>query len=332
MDVAILDDYQAVAQQMADWSQLPPGINVQFFHDHIADEDALVDRLKNFQVVMGMRERTPFPSSVLDRLPELRLLVTAGMGNAVFDIPAATELGIVVTGTGGVGEGPTELTWGRILALARRIPQEDRLTREGNWGTTVGIGLKDKTLGLLGLGHIGSLVGKVGAALGMNIVAWSQNLTPERAAECGATLVDKDTLLKESDVLSVHVQLSDRTRGLVGAKELSLMKPTSYLINISRGPIVDELSLIQALTSGSIAGAGLDTFDIEPLPTNHPLLGLSNTVITPHLGYVTEDGYRVRYTQVVEDIRAFISGESIRVLNPQVLESAKLRGPAYRSL
>jgi len=328
MDVAILDDYQAVAQQMADWSQLPPGINVQFFHDHIADEDALVDRLKNFQVVMGMRERTPFPRSVLDRLPELRLLVTAGMGNAVFDIPAATELGIVVTGTGGVGEGPTELTWGLILALARRIPQEDRLTREGNWGTTVGIGLKDKTLGLLGLGHIGSLVGKVGAALGMNIVAWSQNLTPERAAECGATLVDKDNLFKESDVLSVHVQLSDRTRGLVGAKELSLMKPTSYLINISRGPIVDELSLIQALTSGSIAGAGLDTFDIEPLPTNHPLLGLSNTVITPHLGYVTEDGYRVRYTQVVEDIRAFISGESIRVLNPQVLESAQLRGPA----
>ena len=328
MDVAILDDYQAVAQQMADWSQLPPGINVQFFHDHIADEEALVDRLKNFQVVMGMRERTPFPRSVLDRLPELRLLVTAGMGNAVFDIPAATELGIVVTGTGGVGEGPTELTWGLILALARRIPQEDRLTREGNWGTTVGIGLKDKTLGLLGLGHIGSLVGKVGAALGMNIIAWSQNLTPERAAECGATLVDKDTLFKESDVLSVHVQLSDRTRGLVGAKELSLMKPTSYLINISRGPIVDELSLIQALTSGSIAGAGLDTFDIEPLPTNHPLLGFSNTVITPHLGYVTEDGYRVRYTQVVEDIRAFISGESIRVLNPQVLESAQLRGPA----
>ena len=328
MDVAILDDYQAVAQQMADWSQLPPGINVQFFHDHIADEDALVDRLKNFQVVMGMRERTPFPRSVLDRLPELRLLVTAGMGNAVFDIPAATELGIVVTGTGGVGEGPTELTWGLILALARRIPQEDRLTREGNWGTTVGIGLKDKTLGLLGLGHIGSLVGKVGAALGMNIIAWSQNLTPERAAECGATLVDKDTLFKESDVLSVHVQLSDRTRGLVGAKELSLMKPTSYLINISRGPIVDELSLIQALTRGSIAGAGLDTFDIEPLPTNHPLLGLSNTVITPHLGYVTEDGYRVRYTQVVEDIRAFISGESIRVLNPLVLESAQLRGPA----
>ena len=328
MDVAILDDYQAVAQQMADWSQLPSGINVQFFHDHIANEDQLVERLKNFQVIMGMRERTPFPRSVPERLPELRLLVTAGMGNAVFDILAATELGIVVSGTGGVGEGPTELTWGLILALMRRIPQEDRLTREGNWGTTVGVGLKDKTLGLLGLGHIGSLVARVGTAFGMNIIAWSQNLTSERAAECGAALVDKETLFKDSDVVSVHVQLSDRTRGLVGARELSLMKPTSYLINISRGPIVDEASMIQALTSGAIAGAGLDTFDIEPLPPNHPLLGLSNTVLTPHLGYVTEDGYRFRYTQVVEDIRAFTSGESIRVLNPQVLESPQLRGPA----
>jgi len=327
MDVAILDDYQAVAQQMADWSQLPSGINVQFFHDHIANEDQLVERLKNFQVIMGMRERTPFPRSVLERLPELRLLVTAGMGNAVFDIPAATELGIVVSGTGGVGEGPTELTWGLILALMRRIPQEDRLTREGNWGTTVGVGLKDKTLGLLGLGHIGSLVARVGTAFDMNIIAWSQNLTSERAAECGAALVDKETLFKDSDVVSVHVQLSDRTRGLVGARELSLMKPTSYLINISRGPIVDEASMIQALTSGAIAGAGLDTFDIEPLPPNHPLLGLSNTVLTPHLGYVTEDGYRVRYTQVVEDIHAFTSGESIRVLNSQVLDSPQLRGP-----
>ena len=192
----------------------------------------------------------------------------------------------------------------------------------------MGFGLKEKTLGLLGLGRIGSLVARVGTAFDMNIIAWSQNLTLERAAECGATLVDKDTLFKDSDLVSVHVQLSDRTRGLVGARELSLMKPTAYLINISRGPIVDEASMIQALTSGAIAGAGLDTFDIEPLPPNHPLLGLSNTVLTPHLGYVTEDGYRVRYTQVVEDIRAFTSGESIRVLNPQVLESPQLRGPA----
>ena len=327
MDVAILDDYQAVAEQMADWSQLPSGINVRFFHDHIADEDKLVERLKNFQVVMGMRERTPFPRSVLEQLPELRLLVTAGMGNAAFDIPSATELGIVVSGTGGVGEGPTELTWGLILALVRHIPQEDRLTREGNWGTTVGVGLKGKTLGLLGLGHIGSLVARVGTAFDMNIIAWSQNLTPERAAECGATLVDKDTLFRDSDIVSVHVRLSDRTRGLVGARELSLMKPTAYLVNISRGPIVDEAAMIQALENKAIAGAALDTFDIEPLPPDHPLLGLSNTVLTPHLGYVTEEGYRVRYAEVVEDIRAFASGESIRVLNPEVLESPQLRGP-----
>ena len=328
MDVAILDDYQAVAEQMADWSQLPPNINVRFFHDHIADEVRLVERLKSFQVVMGMRERTPFPRSVLGQLPELRLLITAGMGNAVFDLPAATELGITVSGTGGVGEGPTELTWGLIIALLRQIPQEDRLTREGNWGTTVGIGLQGKTLGLLGLGHIGSLVARVGIAFDMNIIAWSQNLAAERAAECGATLVDKDTLFRDSDLVSVHVRLSDRTEGLVGATELGLMKPTAYLVNISRGPIVDEASLIQALRSKSIAGAAIDTFDIEPLPPNHPLLGLSNTVLTPHLGYVTEDGYRVRYTQVVEDIQAFASGESIRVLNPEVLESPRLRGPA----
>ncbi len=328
MDVAILDDYQAVAEEMADWSQLPSNINVRFFHDHIADEAKLVERLKSFQVVMGMRERTPFPRSVLDQLPELRLLITAGMGNAVFDVPAATDLGIVVSGTGGVGEGPAELTWGLIIALLRQIPQEDRLTREGNWGTTVGIGLQGKTLGLLGLGHIGSLVARVGLAFDMKIIAWSQNLTAERAAECGATLVDRDALFRDSDVVSVHLRLSDRTHGLVGAHEIGLMKPTAYLVNISRGPIVDEASLLQALRSKSIAGAAIDTFDIEPLPPDHAILGLSNTVITPHLGYVTEDGYRVRYAQVVEDIQAFVSGESIRVLNPEVLESPKLRGPA----
>ncbi len=275
---------------------------------------------------MGMRERTPFPRSVLEQLPQLRLLITAGMSNAVFDVPAATELGIVVAGTGGVGEGPTELTWGLILALLRQIPEEDRRTREGSWGTTVGIGLKGKTLGLLGLGHIGSLVARVGAAFDMNLIAWSQNLTSERAAECGASLVDKDSLFRDSDVLSVHVRLSERTRGLVGAREMQLMKPTSYLINISRGPIVDEDALIRALKSESIAGAGLDTFDIEPLPENHPILSLPNTVLTPHLGYVTEDGYRFRYGQVVEDIRAFASGEPIRVLNSDVLESPQLRG------
>jgi phosphoglycerate dehydrogenase-like enzyme len=326
MNIAILDDYQAVAAQMTDWSQLPSGSNLKFFHDHIVDEDRLVERLKDFQVVMGMRERTPFPRSVLKRLPELRLLITAGSSNASFDLKAATELGIVVSGTGGVGEGPTELTWGLIIALLRQIPQEDQMTRQGKWGTTLGIGLQGKTLGLLGLGHIGSKVARVAQAFDMDIAAWSQNLTAQRAAECGATLVDKDTLFRDSDIVSVHVRLSDRTRGLVGAREIGLMKPTAYLVNISRGPIVDEKALIEALQKNAIAGAAIDTFDIEPLPPGHPILALSNTVLTPHIGYVTEDSYRVRYRDVVEDIRGFASGEAIRVLNPEVLESPQRRG------
>lgn len=326
MKVAILDDYQGVAAEMADWSSLPRGAEVEYFRDHLTSEDALVDRLKDFQVVMGMRERTAFPRSVLSRLPELRLLITTGGRNAGFDEAAATELGIVLCGTGGAGEGPTELTWGLILGLVRQIPQEDLQTRQGQWGTTIGVGLKGKNLGLIGLGHIGSLVARVGNALDMNVIAWSQNLTAGRAADCQATLVDKDTLFRDSDVVSVHLRLSDRTRGLVGARELALMKTTAYLINISRGPIVDEAALVDALQRRAIAGAGLDTVDIEPLPAGHPFLKLSNTVITPHLGYVTEEGYRAFYGGVVEDIRAFASGEPIRVINPEVLESPQLRG------
>lgn len=327
MNIAILDDYQAVASEMADWSQLPPDSNLKFFHDHIAEQDRLVQRLKEFHVVMGMRERTPFPRRVLEQLPELRLLITAGMRNASFDLAAATEQGIVVSGTGSTGEGPTELTWGLIIGLLRQIPHEDRMTRQGKWGTTIGIGLQGKTLGLLGLGHIGSRVARVGQAFDMNVIAWSQNLTSQRASECGATLVDKDTLFRDSDVVSVHVQLSDRTRGLVGAREIGLMKPSAYLVNISRGPIIDEGALINALKNNSIAGAAIDTFDVEPLPSNHPILSLPNTVLTPHIGYVTEDGYRVRYTDVVQDIRAFASGEPIRVLNPDVLAAPQMRGP-----
>jgi phosphoglycerate dehydrogenase-like enzyme len=324
--VAILDDYQGVASQMADWSQLPPGTELQFFQEHLADEDKLAERLKSFQVVMGMRERTPFPRSLLERLPELRLLITTGGRNASFDVAAATELGIVVCGTGGAGEGPTELTWGLIIGLLRQIPQEDQLTRQGKWGATVGIGLKNKTIGLLGLGHIGSRVARVANAFDMNVIAWSQNLTAQRARECQATLVDKDTLFRDSDIVSIHVRLSDRTRGLVGARELGLMKPTAYLINISRGPIVDEAALIDALRRQAIAGAGIDTFDIEPVPSEHPILKLPNTVLTPHVGYVTEEGYRAFYSGVVEDIRAFASGEPIRVVNPEVLEAPQLRG------
>ncbi|MCH8893145.1 MAG: D-2-hydroxyacid dehydrogenase family protein [Chloroflexi bacterium] len=326
MKLAVLDDYQATAKDLGDWSQLPPGTEVEYFHDHIADEDQLVERLKDFDMVMGMRERTPFTRSILSRLPKLRLLMTTGLRNASFDMQAATDLGIPVCGAGGTGEGPTELTWGLIIAMLRHIHEEDQRSREGTWGTTVGVGLKGKTLGLLGLGHIGSLVARVGAAFDMNIIAWSQNMTAERAKECQATLVDKETLFKEADIVSVHLVLSDRSRGLVGAPELALMKPTAYLVNISRGPIVDEKALIDVLERKAIAGAALDTFDVEPLPKDHPLFKTPNTLICPHLGYVTEESYRAFYAGIIENVRAFVSGEPVRVINSDVLTSSQFRG------
>ena len=238
-----------------------------------------------------------FRAPLLERLPALRCLITTGARNASFDTDAATDLGITVCGTPGEGEGPTELTWGLIIGLMRRIAEEDRATRDqGKWGIHVGHGLRGKTLALLGLGHIGSLVARVGNAFDMNVIAWSQNLTAERAAECNATLVDRDTLFAEGDVVSVHVRLSDRTRGLVGAHEIGLMKPSAILVNISRGPIVDEAALVDALERRAIGGAALDTFDVEPLPVGHPFLTLDNTLITPHVGYVTQEGYRAFYS------------------------------------
>ncbi len=326
MRVAVLDDYQSVAESLADWTQLPAGTEVTYFSNHLTSEDDLAERLAGFDVVMGMRERTPFTRSLLERLPNVRLLVTTGRRNASFDIAAATDLGIAVCGTDGAGEGPTELTWGLILGIVRQIPLEDRLAREGSWGTTVGVGLKGKTIGLVGLGHIGSLVARVAVALDMNVIAWSQNLTAERARECGATLVDKDTLFRDSDVVSVHLVLSDRSRGIVGTHELALMKPTAYLVNISRGPIVDEDALVDVLQRRAIAGAALDTFDVEPLPENHPLLQLDNTLICPHLGYVTDDSYRAMYAGVIDDIRAFASGEPVRMINEDVLAASQFRG------
>ena len=326
MKVAVLDDYQSVAESLADWSQLPGDAEFTFFSDHLASEDALAERLADFDVVMGMRERTPFQRTLLERLPKLRLLVTTGRRNASFDVEAASELGIAVCGTDGAGEGPTELVWGLILGIVRQIPAEDRETREGKWGTTVGVGLKGKTIGCLGLGHIGGNVARVAAALDMNIIAWSQNLTAERARELGAQLVDKETLFRESDIVSIHLVLSERTRGLVGAPELALMKPSSYLVNISRGPIVDEAALVDVLQRKAIAGAALDVFEVEPLAKDHPLLKLDNTLICPHLGYVTDDSYRAMYSGVVEDIRAFAGGEPVRMVNGDVLASPQFRG------
>jgi phosphoglycerate dehydrogenase-like enzyme len=314
--IAVLDDYQDAARRMADWSRLPAGAELAVFRDHVADLEAVAARLASFDVVVAMRERTPFPRALLERLPRLRLLVTTGMRNAAIDLQAAADRGVLVCGTGGLPYPTAELAWGLVLALARRIPREDRATREGRWQETVGLGLNGKTLGVLGLGTLGSRVARFGRAFEMDVLAWSQNLTAERAAEIGAVRVDRDELLARSDVVSIHLVLSERTRGLIGARELGLMKRTAYLVNTSRGPIVDEAALVRALRDGIIAGAGLDVYDEEPLPPDHPLRGLPNTVITPHLGYVTEETYRIFYGQALEDILAYLRGEPVRVLRP----------------
>ena len=318
--IALMDDYQGVALQSADWSSLPEGTAVEAFHDHLEDEDAVAARLQGLDVVMALRERTPFPRSLLERLPDLKLLTSAGMGNAAIDVGAATELGILVCGTAGSGRTTMELTWGLILGLVRSIPREDRATHAGGWQETVGLGLEGLTLGLLGLGNIGGQMAEVATAFRMRILAWSQNLTEERAAECGAELVDKDVLLTQSDILTIHLRLSDRTRGLIGGRDLALMKSTAYLVNTSRGPIVDETALVDVLRRRAIAGAGLDVFDQEPLPDGHPLLGLDNVLLTPHLGYVTKPTYEAFYGQTVENIRSLIDGSPQRVVNPEVLE------------
>jgi phosphoglycerate dehydrogenase-like enzyme len=313
--VAILDDYQGAALALADWRSLHPQAAIEAFADHLDDLDAIARRLHTFDCVVVMRERTPFPRALFEKLPNLRLLVTPGMRNASIDLAAATERKVQVTGTDMLPYPTAELTWGLILALFRHIPQEDRATRAGRWQTTLGLGLKGKILGLLGLGRLGSQVARVGNAFGMEVIAWSQNLTAERASEAGAALVSKEELFARADVVSIHVVLSPRSRGLVGAAELARMKPTAFLVNTSRGPIVDEAALLESLRSRRIAGAGLDVFEPEPLPKDHPLLGLDTVVITPHLGYVTEEGYRLAYGQAVENIRAFLDGKVLRGLN-----------------
>jgi phosphoglycerate dehydrogenase-like enzyme len=312
--VAILDDYQDVARRLADWPSLPAEVVV--FRDHLSDEAKVAARLADFDVVVAMRERTPFSRSLFERLPRLRLLVTTGMRNASIDLRAASDRGVVVSGTAGLPSPTAELTWALILALLRHVPREDRATREGRWQETLGTTLKGRTLGVLGLGQLGSRVARVGKAFEMDVIAWSQNLTAERAAAVGASLAgNRDELLAGADIVTIHLVLSDRTRGLVGARELGLMRPTAYLVNTSRGPIVDEGALIATLRAAKIAGAGLDVYDEEPLPADHPLRGLPNTVITPHLGYVTEETYQIFYAQALEDIRAFLAGAPVRVLS-----------------
>ncbi len=313
--VAVLDDYQRVAQRFADWSRLD-GHELMFFHEPFADLDAAAKALEPFEIVCAMRERTPFTEELFARLPSLRLLVTTGMRNAAIDLDAAARHGVTVSGTGYAGAPTAELAWGLILALARRIPLEDAAMSAGGWQSTVGVGLEGRTLGIVGLGRLGSAVARIGAAFEMRLVAWSENLTAERAAECGAELVTKGELLGHADVVTIHLVLSDRTRGLIGARELALMKPTAFLVNTSRGPIVDEGALLDALRAGTIAGAGLDVYDREPLPADDPLRGAPNTVLTPHLGYVTEETYHLFYEQTVEDVEAYLAGAPVRVLAP----------------
>ena len=314
MRVAVLDDYQSVAMEVADWSVLPAGTEVQTFSDHLDDIEAVAERLQDFEIVVAMRERTPFPRELLERLPRLELLITTGSQNAAIDVEAARELGAIVSGTGSLGFATAELTWGLILALARQIPREDRAIREGGWQVALGQGLQGKTLGIIGLGNLGTQVARIGAAFGMEIVAWSQNLTEERAEAAGAELAPLEELLERSDVITIHLKLSERTRGLIGAPELEAMKQSAYIVNTSRGPIIDEDALVEALEAGAIAGAGLDTFDREPLPLDHPLRRLPNTVLTPHVGYVIEEGYRGYYGDAVEDIAAFLAGSPVRVI------------------
>ncbi|SEL61055.1 Lactate dehydrogenase [Blastococcus sp. DSM 46786] len=314
--IAVLDDYQSAAAEYCDWSLLPGPVEVVEFHDTAAGPDALVARLRGFDVVLAMRERSRFDRAVLERLPDLRLLVTTGMRNKSIDVAAAADLGITVCGTASSATSTVELTWALALASLRHLPQEDASMRAGGWQTTIGGDLHGARLGVIGLGRIGAQVARVGQAFGMDVVAWSQNLTDERAAEVGVRRVERDELFATSDVVTVHLLLSKRTRGLIGADDLALMKHTAVLVNTSRGPIVDEAALVDVLRRGAIAGAGLDVYDAEPLPRDHPLRELRRAVLTPHLGYVTRGTYEVFYRESVEDVAAWMAGNPVRVIEP----------------
>ncbi|MGD0239064.1 MAG: D-2-hydroxyacid dehydrogenase family protein [Streptosporangiaceae bacterium] len=327
MRVAILDDYQQVSLASADWSAVRSLAQIDVFAQHIARTEALVSALEPYDVVVAMRERTYFDADRLGQLPRLRLLVTTGMGNAAIDLAACAARGVTVCGTGGIGSATAELTWGLILALLRHIPDEDRrlklaaraggaaLGAGGSWQQTVGTGLEGKRLGVVGFGRLGRSVARIGRAFGMQVVAWSQNLDPSVAGEEQVEAVSKEVLFSSSDVVTVHYKLSSRSSGVVGAAELALMKPSAYLVNTSRGPLVDSAALLAALRSGAIAGAALDVYDVEPLPLSDPLRSAPNVVLTPHLGYVTEETYRVFYGDAAEDIAAFANGAPVRVLS-----------------
>jgi D-3-phosphoglycerate dehydrogenase len=324
LKLAILDDYQRVALQSADWSRLErKGIEVRVFHEAFASQEEAAAKLAPFDILCLMRERTPFPRSLVERLPDLKFVSLTGLRAASMDAKALGERGIPVSNTGsGNGTSSTaELAWGLIIAASRGLEQGMGNMRAGRWHEDIpaGIGLAGKRLGLIGLGKIGASVGRVGKALGMDVVAWSQNLTPEKAAEQGARHVTKEELLATSDVVSIHLVLSDRTRGLLGAKELALMKPGALLVNVSRGPIVDEAAMLQVLEEGRIRAA-LDVYDREPLPADHPLRAMKNVTLAPHLGYVNDETYRVFHRDSVENVEAWLAGKPIRVMNAEFLK------------
>ncbi|HZF77554.1 MAG TPA: D-2-hydroxyacid dehydrogenase family protein [Acetobacteraceae bacterium] len=311
--LAILDDYQGVARGMVDWDRVP-GLRLEVFRDTLKGEAALAERLAPFDAILAMRERTPFPASLIRRLPNLRLLVTTGERNRAIDLAACQEAGITVCGTPSVGAPTVDIAWGLIINLMRDIPRQQQALRAGLWQTGLGTALEGRTLGIIGLGKLGGRMARIGQAFGMRVLAWSQNLTEEAAAAAGATRVQKERLLEEADVVTLHLILSERSRGIIGATDLARMKPTAYLVNTSRGPLVDQRALITALEEGRIAGAGLDVFDEEPLPQGHPLLAAPNTLLTPHLGYVSRQNYEAYFEGALEAIEAFLAGAPVRVL------------------
>jgi len=315
MKVAILDDYLNIALELADWSVLDGRAELCVFNTPFNCEDEAADKLANFEIIVGMRERTPFPATLIERLPALKLLITTGMRNQSFDMEAAKAQCVTVCGTSGLGQPTAELTWSMILCLACNIPGHDHAMKSGGWQTALNGMLQGKTLGVLGLGKLGGAVAAIGKAFGMRVIAWSENLTEAVAAERGAERVEKNELMAKSDYISIHLVLSERTRGLVDAADLARMKSTAYIVNTSRGPIIDESALLDALRSNRIAGAAIDVYEIEPLPANHPIRSLDNALLTPHMGYVARDNIAHMYSQAAEDISAFLNGAPIRVLN-----------------
>jgi phosphoglycerate dehydrogenase-like enzyme len=307
--IAVLDDYQNVALESADWSVLRDRANIVVFQNHLADPDAVIERLLPFDVVCVMRERTPLPRKVIERLPNLKLIASTGSVNASIDVAAAGDHGIAVVHTGYSSDPTVEFTWALILACARHIVTESNSVRSGGWQQTVGMDLRGKTLGVLGLANVGSQVARIGTAFGMKLIAWSQNMTPEAAKAASAILVSKDQLFEQADILTIHLVLSSRTRGLIGTAELEKMKPTAWLINASRGPIVEEQALITALQNKRLAGAAIDVFDIEPLPPSHPFRMLDNVLATPHIGYVSQGLYKTFYEDIVSNVRKWLGAQ-----------------------